>query len=64
MDDNAKIRNLFRYIEDRFTDWLKGKPTGQFGISINVNEGGIRGGNINKKDVDDNGVECDIREKV
>lgn len=37
------VDNLFIKIIKRFKDWLRGKPTGQFVIEINVNQGGVRG---------------------
>lgn len=39
----SKINNLFRKIERRFTDWVKGKPTGAFSLHLNVRDGGLRG---------------------
>lgn len=44
MDKTQKtVDKMFHGFQQKFTDWLKDKPTGKFSIEIPVNEGGVRG---------------------
>lgn len=42
-DETQEITTMFTDFQERFTEWLKHKPTGKFSIEIPVNEGGMRG---------------------
>lgn len=41
--NKEKIDNFFIDIQKRLCQWLDKRPTGEFSVRFNANEGGIRG---------------------
>jgi len=39
---DTRVDRLFNKLKAEFLEWLKKKPTGQYYVNIEVNEGGIR----------------------
>jgi hypothetical protein len=40
--ENPVITKIFADAAERFTAWLRSKPTGEFNLTIPVNQGGVR----------------------
>jgi len=43
MQKKQQIDKIFLDIQEKLWQWIKKKPTGQFSIHLNFNEGGLRG---------------------
>ena len=52
LDDKVskKIEALFLEFHKRLSCWMNNKPTGNVSLNVDVNQGGIRGANIEIKE--------------